>query len=263
MEAAFFDLDKTLLPGAALFPLAREMYRQRFFTAGDIARLGYDQLRFRLLGAEAQTSMDRAREASLGAIRGRAVEEVVELGRSVAREEIIPRVYPQAVELLSRHKRAGREVYICSGSPQDFLALLAEELGIDGVIGTRAKVIDGTYTGELDGEMCHGEEKARRVKEIAAERDIDLAKSFVYSDSLNDLPMFELVGNPAAINPDRRLLAMARKRGWQVLDYRTARRRTMIASAAGLGAAAAGAGGYALGYVMGRRRTSTWSLLRD
>jgi phosphoserine phosphatase len=50
----------------------------------------------------------------------------------VAREEIIPRFYPQAVELLSRHKRAGREVYISSSSPQDFLALLAEELDIDG-----------------------------------------------------------------------------------------------------------------------------------
>jgi hypothetical protein len=94
------------------------------------------------------------------------------------------------------------------------------------------------------------------VIELAEERDIELARSFPYSDSVNDLPMLELVGNPVAMNPDHRLRAIARRRAWQVLDFRTARRRTMIASAAGTGAAASAAAGYALGYVVGRRRTA-------
>ena len=58
-EAAFFDLDKTLLPGAALFPLAREMYRQRIFTARDLARLATDQVLYRLLGAESEGKIGR------------------------------------------------------------------------------------------------------------------------------------------------------------------------------------------------------------
>jgi HAD superfamily hydrolase (TIGR01490 family) len=252
VEAAFFDLDKTLLPGSSLFPLAREMYRQRYFTLRDIARLGSDQLRYRAFGTEAEGPMERARAASLEAIRGRRQEEVIAVGRSVAREELLPRLYPQAVELLSRHKRAGREVYIASSSPEDYLALLAEELGIDGVIGTRAEVVDGRYTGELDGPMVHGPEKASRVAKLAADRGLDLTRCHAYSDSVNDLAMLELVGNPVAMNPDRRLLVIARKRGWQVLDYRTARRRTLLASAAGGTAAAAGAVGYALGYAFGR-----------
>jgi HAD superfamily hydrolase (TIGR01490 family) len=256
-EAAFFDLDKTLLPGSSLFPLAQEMYRQRFFDLRDIGRLATDQLAYRLFGTEAEGRIQRAREASLQAIRGRRREEVILVGRSVAREELLPRLYPQAVELLSRHKLAGREVYICSSSPQDYLALLAEELGIDGVVGTRAEVVGDRYTGRLDGPMCHGPEKARRVQELASSRGIDLARSYAYSDSVNDLPMLELVGNPVAMNPDRRLAAIARKRGWQILDYRVARRRTLVASAAGAGAAAIGAAGYALGYAFGRSRASS------
>jgi HAD superfamily hydrolase (TIGR01490 family) len=256
VDAAFFDLDKTLLPGAALVPLAREMYRQRMFTFGTIARVAADQVIYRVTGAEDEELMERAKDLTLGSARGRTPEEIRSIAIGVAREEIIPRFYPQAVELLSRHKRAGREVYICSSSPQDFLALLAEELGIDGVIGTRAAVKDGRYTGELDGPMCHGPEKARRIAEVAADRDIDLAKSFAYSDSLNDLPMLEMVGTPVAVNPDRRLLQVARRRGWEVLDYRNARRRTMVASAAGGVAASAAAGGYALGYLVGRRRAA-------
>src|SRR6266508_4541723 len=257
MEAAFFDLDKTLLPGSSLFPLVREMYRQRLITLTDIAKAGFDQALYRLSGAEATGPMDRARESSLASVKDRRVEDAVEFGRDVATREIIPRFYPQAVELLSRHKRAGREVYITSSSPQDFLQVLADQLGIDGVVGTRAETVDGRYTGRLEGEMCHGPEKARRVAELAAERGLDLTRSYAYSDSINDLPLLELVGNPVAMNPDYRLRQMAQRRGWQVLDFRTARRRTMVASVAGAGAAAAAAGGYAVGYLVGRRRAAS------
>ena len=124
------------------------------------------------------------------------------------------------------------------------------------VVGTRAEVVAERYTGQLDGALCHGPEKARRVQELATTRDIDLIRSHAYSDSINDLPMLELVGNPVAMNPDRKLAAIARKRGWQILDFRVARRRTLVASAAGAGAAAVGAAGYALGYTFGRSRTA-------
>jgi len=254
VEAAFFDLDKTLLPGSSLFPLAREMYRQRYFDMRDIGRLALDQIRFRVIGSKAEGPMERARAASVEAIKGRRREDVIEVGLAVAREELVPRLYPQAVELMQRHKRAGREVYIASSSPEDYIRLLAEELGVDGVVGTKAESVDGRYTGELDGPMVHGPEKATRVKELAAQRGIDLARSFAYSDSVNDLPLLELVGNPVAMNPDRRLALIARKRGYHILDFRMARRRTLIASAAGAGGAAAAAGGYVAGYVTGRRR---------
>src|ERR1051325_1915511 len=172
MEAAFFDLDKTLLPGARLYPLAREMYRQRYFTLRAIARLATDQLWYRVAGKEGAGPMERARAASLEVIAGKPRSEGIEFGRAVAREELLPRLYPQAVELLSRHKLAGREVYIASSSPEDYIALLAEQLGIDGVIGTRAECVDGRYTGELDGPLVHGPEKARRVRELAERRGI-------------------------------------------------------------------------------------------
>jgi HAD superfamily hydrolase (TIGR01490 family) len=253
VEAAFFDLDKTLLPGSSLFPLAREAYRQRYFTLRDVARMTVYQLRYQVVGTEIQGAMEQARAKTLELIAGRPREEVIEFGRSVAREELLPRLYPQAVELMLRHKQAGREVYIASSSPEDYLALLAEELGIDGVIGTRAEVVEGKYTGELDGPMVHGPEKAARVEQLAKERNIDLARSYAYSDSVNDLPMLELVGNPVAMNPDYRLASTARRRGWQVIDFRVTRRRTLIASAAGGGAAAVGAVAYTVGYALGRR----------
>src|SRR6266498_2142700 len=222
-EAAFFDLDKTLLPGAALFPLAREMYRQGAFTTGDILRIASDQIAYRVSGKEDKERMTRARETTLAAVKGQHQEEVAKLGRQVVERELLPRFYPQAVELMNRHERAGREVYICSSSPEDFLGILAEAFEIDGVIGTRAEVADGVYTGHLNGELCNREEKARRVKELADERGIDLMRSYAYSDSINDLPLLEMVGNPVAMNPDLALLRIARQNGWQIIDLRVGR----------------------------------------
>jgi HAD superfamily hydrolase (TIGR01490 family) len=251
-EAAFFDLDKTLLPGAALFPLAREMYRQGAFTNRDILRIASDQILYRLSGKEDKERMTRARETTLAAVKGRPTTEVEQMGRLVVERELLPRFYPQAVELMNRHKRAGREVYISSSSPEDFLSILAGEFQIDGVIGTRAEVADGVYTGHLDGELCNREEKARRVRELADQRGIDLLRSYAYSDSINDLPLLELVGNPVAMNPDLALLRAARQNGWQIIDLRVARRRTLVGSAVGATAAAAAAAGYAAGFAVGR-----------
>jgi HAD superfamily hydrolase (TIGR01490 family) len=253
-EAAFFDLDKTLLPGAALFPLAREMYRQGVFTNRDIARIAADQVMYRLSGKEDSERIRRARETTLAAVKGRPKSEVDEMGRLVVERELLPRFYPQAVELMSRHKRVGREVYISSSSPEDFLSILAEAFGVDGVIGTRAEVADGVYTGRLEGELCNRDEKARRVKELAEERGIDLLRSFAYSDSINDLPLLELVGNPVAMNPDIPLVRIARRNGWQVIDLRVSRRRTLLGSAVGATAAAAAAAGYGVGFAVGRTR---------
>jgi phosphoserine phosphatase len=125
---------------------------------------------------------------------------------------------------------------------------------MDGVVGTRAEVVGGLYTGRILGELCHGEEKARRVAELASQRGIELNRSFAYSDSMNDLPMLRLVGFPVAMNPDGGLRQIARREGWQRLDLRTARRRTLLASWAGGVAAAAGATGYVVGYLVGRSR---------
>ena len=261
-EAAFFDLDKTLLPGSSLFPIAREMYRRRVLKTTDLVRFAVDQIGYRVLGTEDPKKIARAREGALEGVKGRSRDEVLDVGRGIVRRELLPRMYPQAVELIARHQRLGRKVYVSSSSPEDLLVLLGEDMGLDGVIGTRALVdAGGIYTGELDGDLCHREEKARRVEEVAKAEGIDLAQSYAYSDSLNDLPLLELVGNPVATNPDRSLYALARRRGWPVLDFRTGRRRALIASAAGGGAVAFGGLGYALGYAMGRRHHRRRALL--
>ena len=96
---------------------------------------------------------------------------------------------------------------------------LAIALGMTGGIGTVGEVDNGVYTGRLAGPFCYGEGKAEAITSLAAQRNIDLATSWSYSDSMSDVPMMELVGNAVAVNPDAQLAALARSRGWPVVIF--------------------------------------------
>jgi hypothetical protein len=106
------------------------------------------------------------------------------------------------------------------------------------------------FTGHLIGDLLHGEAKAAAVRALAEREGLDLAQCAAYSDSINDIPMLSLVGRPVAVNPDSALRDEAKRRGWEIRDFRTGRKaaRIGIPSALVLGAAAgAVAGGMAIG----------------
>jgi phosphoserine phosphatase len=96
---------------------------------------------------------------------------------------------------------------------------LAEHFGVTDVIATRAAVLDGKYTGDLE-RYVYAEMKAEAIRVVADDEGIDLSGSFAYSDSITDLPMLEEVGNPVVVNPDRDLRREAEKRGWQIRYFR-------------------------------------------
>jgi putative phosphoserine phosphatase/1-acylglycerol-3-phosphate O-acyltransferase len=107
---------------------------------------------------------------------------------------------------------------LATTTPFDVVRPLAERLGFDDVIATRyGERDDGTYDGTLVGEFVWGPGKLASVRAWAAERGVDLAESFAYSDSWYDLPLLSAVGHPTAVNPDPRLLAAALARRWPVL----------------------------------------------
>jgi phosphoserine phosphatase len=68
--------------------------------------------------------------------------------------------------------------------------------------------------------LCFGAGKIAQAEAYAEARGVSLAESYFYTDSINDLPMLERVGNPRVVNPDLRLSWVARRRGWSVEDWR-------------------------------------------
>jgi fatty acyl-CoA reductase len=136
------------------------------------------------------------------------------LGQESFASFTLDRIFPDALQQLRDHKAAGHRVVLLSGA-LDFLLEPMKDLADDVLCSTLAQE-NGAYTGELTGAPVAGEARARMLASFARRRGLDLSRSYAYADSISDLPMLEAVGNPVAVNPDRRLGTAAKARGWKV-----------------------------------------------
>jgi HAD superfamily hydrolase (TIGR01490 family) len=253
-RAAFFDVDKTLLPGSSMYLFARGLYRHGLYGLRDIAGFAFGQLVFRLTGAEGRRGLEAAREQALSFVAGRRREELAQIGHDIVVEVIGPRIYPGMRRVIDAHHADGDRTYLVTAAPRELAEGIAAYLGMDGALGTEAELVDGTYTGRLLGPVLHGPAKLDAVLRLADEQGLDLRASSAYSDSVNDRPLLEGVGNPVAVNPDRHLRDVAAERGWPVQDFRRRRRLWLVWLPAGMAAGAGGALAAATGRQLARRR---------
>ncbi len=259
MEAAFFDLDKTVIARASMVAFGKPLYRAGLLSRWLLLRALYGQLVYLYLGAD-EARMARMREAALRVTVGWSRDHIRSLVRETLEEVIEPIIYDEALELIRHHQAAGRRVFIVSASPEEIVEPLAEYLGVHDVIATRPRVDEhGRYSGDVDF-YSYGAYKVDGMQAVAETDGIDLDASYAYSDSATDIPMLEAVGHPVAVNPDRALAKMAAERGWEVRTFeRPVRMRERVSmptpgqAAAVSGGLAAVAGGV-VAFVLLRRR---------
>jgi len=217
-SAAFFDLDKTIIAGSSTLAFGRPLYKAGFLRRGTLVRLGIAQLSYMLFGAD-EGDLERARNEMLDLVSGWHKAEIEAIVAQTLDDVIEPLVFAEALFLIDEHRRAGREVYVVSASPEEFVIPIAKMVGIDNVIATRIRTDAlGRYVPELD-RYAMGPGKADAMKEVAAEDGIDLGGSFAYTDSFTDMPMLEIVGNPVPVNPEKELREAAEQRDWRILEF--------------------------------------------
>jgi HAD superfamily hydrolase (TIGR01490 family) len=248
--AAFFDVDNTLVQGSSLVHFARGLAARKYFTYGDLARFGYAQAKFQLTGKENSHDVAAGRTKALAFIEGRQTSELMEAGEEIYDEIIADKIWQGTRALAEMHLEAGQQVWLVTATPYELAATIARKLGLTGALGTVAESVDGVFTGRLVGEILHGAGKAHAVRSLAIREGLNLRRCTAYSDSFNDVPMLSLVGTAVAINPDAALRDVARKRGWEIRDFRTARKAARIGVPSAL---ALGAAGGALAAVVSRR----------
>jgi len=215
--AAFFDLDRTLISGSSAYTFGVAAWRAKMLPTRQLVGDAAGALVFRLAGAS-DDKTSKVRDRILGAVQGVAQDDLVALNGTVI-PTLLEKVRPEAKTLIEMHRKAGRHTYIVSASPIEVVDPLARALGMTGGIGTRSAVVDGIYTGELDGPFVYGEGKSVAIKALAAEKGYELDRCYSYSDSASDLPMLEAVGHPVAVNPDSALEAVARRRAWPIVIF--------------------------------------------
>ncbi len=248
--AAFFDLDRTLISGSSAFSFGLAAWRNKLIPTGELLSDGLNALTFKLVGATDERS-EAVRDRILHAVEGAMQDELLALNEQVI-PHILEKVRPESRGLIEMHHEAGRETWIVSASPIELVDPLARALGMTGGIATRSEVVDGRYTGRLDGPFVYGEGKREAIQAVADERGYDLRLSYSYSDSASDLPMMEMVGHPVAVNPDRPLETVAHQRGWPMVIFSRKTKQVVKISTASAGAVGLAGATYLLGRRHGR-----------
>jgi HAD superfamily phosphoserine phosphatase-like hydrolase len=139
---------------------------------------------------------------------------------------IITKSFPAAIRRVRQHRALGHRTLLITGA-LDFVVKPLRPLFDDIVCASLSTTASSTasgettarYAGELTDVPPTGESRAQLLFDFAAAENLSLSESVAYADSASDLPMLEAVGFPVAVNPETRLAAIARKRGWLVEHF--------------------------------------------
>jgi len=218
-KLCLFDLDDTLLP------LDSDHAWGEF-----IVRLGWvDETEFRRRNDEFFALYQAGRldvhayiDFATEPLRARSADEAAAAQARFMLDVITPALQPQARALVREHLDRGDMVALVTATNEFVTAPIAQAFGIEHLIAVRLeRGAGGTITGRIAGTPSYREGKVTRVEQWLAEQGAewgDFERTTVYSDSLNDLPLLERATHPVATNPSPALEAIARERGWRILN---------------------------------------------
>ncbi|PQM47726.1 Phosphoserine phosphatase SerB1 [Mycobacterium talmoniae] len=213
---AFFDLDGTLVAGFTAVILTQERFRRRDMGVGELISMVQAGLNHQLGRIEFEQLITTASSA----LRGRSLSDLEEIGERLFVQKIASRIYPEMRELVRAHLARGHTVVLSSSALTIQVEPVARFLGITNTLTNRFETDEnGVLTGGVVNPILWGPGKAAAVQRFAAEHDIDLQDSYFYADGDEDVALMYLVGNPRPTNPEGKMAAVARRRGWPILRF--------------------------------------------
>lgn len=156
----------------------------------------------------------------LAPLAGFSMTELARWHEQFMREKIEPIILPKAQDLVDSHRAQGHTLMIITATNAFITAPIARRFGIDTLIATEPEQNGLCYTGDVVGVPCYREGKVQRLNDWLLLNNANLAGSFFYSDSHNDLPLLQRVENPVAVDPDETLRKLAEANSWPVLSLR-------------------------------------------
>jgi len=221
---AFFDLDKTLISGFS----AKEFFAERLTSGKMTPKEVMAQLGGVLVYAKGKKDFAGLAAISAKGIKGIKEEAFIKIGEDVYIKHLSASIYPESRALVDAHLSMGHIVAIVSAATPYQVKPIARDLGIENVMCTKMELKDGKFTGNIIDPPCWGAGKAQAGITLAEVHNLDLKKSHFYTDSNEDLPLLEIVGNPHPINPDPELSRIAFENNWTIHRFQEIERPNII-----------------------------------
>ena len=217
MSLAIFDLDNTLLAGDSDYSWGEFLVAKNLVDA-EVYRISND--RFYEQYKAGTLNIQEYLAFSLAPLTRYSMDELAGLHQEFMSTYIEPMMLPKAQALLNEHRARGDYLLIITATNSFVTHPIAKRLGVDDILASDAEIIDERYTGKGTGTPCFQGGKVIRLHEWLKTHDFSLEGSYFYSDSINDLPLLELVSNPIVVDGDERLSTAAKERGWKAISLR-------------------------------------------
>lgn len=213
--AALFDFDGTIIAGYSAMSLLQEKFKRREMGLEEIIQTANVMSQYSMGGISFSGLMSSAARF----MKGTSEESFREFGEELYEKYIARKVYPESRAIIRAHQAKGHTVAIISSATIYQIEPTARDLDIPHILCSEYEVENGEFTGEIVRPLCFGEGKVIAAEKLAAAQGCDLERSFFYSDSYDDIELLERVGEPRVLNPNTKLRAVAKDRGWNVQDF--------------------------------------------
>jgi len=231
---AIFDFDGTIIAGYSATVFLKAQLRR-----GDLTLFQFIEL----LTVIAQMQLGKVGFSGLMTTGAQLMQGVTEksyreFGEDLFVEQIAQRIYPESRSLIEAHRKRGHTIAIISAATPYQVEPAAKDLGIEHVMCSRYEVSNGEFTGNINHPLCFGEGKVQAAEDLAEKLNLNLDKSYFYSDSDDDIELLDRIGNPQVMNPNKRLHSIAMRRGWPIRQFTSRGRPTFserVRSAAAVG----------------------------
>ncbi len=217
MNLAIFDLDNTLLAGDSDYLWGRFLVEHKLVDAEHYER---ENQRFYDEYKDGTLDIFEFLRFSLRPLAEHKLDEMLALREQFMKEKIQSIILPAAQKLVDDHRQQGHELLIITATNRFVTEPIAEALGIPNLIATDPEFKNGAYTGEVSGTPSFRDGKVERLSDWLKQTGSNLASSWFYSDSHNDLPLLEMVTHPVAVDADETLTSHAEAKGWKIISLR-------------------------------------------
>ncbi len=217
MGLAIFDLDNTLLNGDSDY-----LWGQFLVDQGIVDREYYESTNAGFYADYRQGTLNiyEFLNFALAPLAAHELKQLHKWRDQFIEEKIKPIMLSAATELVDRHRDSGDTLLVITATNKFVTELIVGLYGIDNLLATVPEMIEGRYTGRVDGIPCFQDGKVKQLHAWLDETGLTLHDTWFYSDSINDLPLLEKVNNPIAVDPDEALEGVAREKHWPVISLR-------------------------------------------
>ncbi|ROR98850.1 HAD superfamily hydrolase (TIGR01490 family) [Sinobacterium caligoides] len=217
MTLAIFDLDNTLIGGDSDHLWGEFLVANNLVDVGEFKKTNdqfYEDYK------AGQLDIVAYQEFSLAPLTQYSSEQLEQMHRQFMQQVITPIRLTKAEQLIQQHRQQGHTLLIITATNLFVTGPIAEALGIEHILATEGEIIDGRYSGKMQGTPCFQAGKITRLEAWLKESNEDMAGAYFYSDSHNDLPLLKLVDHPVAVDADETLREHAKQQGWPIISLR-------------------------------------------